>query len=274
MKISKVFIYSVFLINSTVFFAQNYVRIGELFWSQANLNVTEFKNGDPIQEAKNSDEWESFFKQAIPAYCSLNYNSKNDSIHGKIYNWFAVVDRRGLAPEGFKVPSLEDWMKLRFRLNYDTICKCIPPIMKAGQKLKSSSEWRSDTKGENLFNMNILPSGYLKNDGLIEGRFLQVSYWTSTPDNAAGVIGDSYSTYYAIFNHQNTDITFDKNFDANGHFVRCATGEQEYLFSPMWVNQSVDESKPNVTENNSDVENSDSVEEEKPRKKKKKKKKS
>jgi uncharacterized protein (TIGR02145 family) len=213
-------------------YGQNYVKIGKLYWADHNLNTSTFANGDEIIEAKSPEDWQEFFKQGIPAFCSMNYNSKNDSIHGKIYNWFAVVDPRGLAPEGFMVPALEDWLGLRAYLNYDTICRCYPPILRSAEKLKSNKEWLEGSKGENLFNMNILPSGYLLNDGNLQGRFVQTSFWTSTPKNAAGVVGDSYTTYYIIFNGVKKDLLYDNNFDANGHFVRCATGKQFYSFPP------------------------------------------
>jgi uncharacterized protein (TIGR02145 family) len=96
----------------------------------------------------------------------------------------------------------------------------------------SDKQWRGKVKGENIFNMNVLPGGYLLNDGNLEGRYTQTSFWTSTPQNAAEVIGDSYTTYYIIFNADKSDISYDNNFDANGHFVRCATGKQLYYFSP------------------------------------------
>lgn len=225
-------IFSILIFTLFECYGQNFVKIGKLYWADHNLNVSTFSNGDEIKEAKSPEEWQKFFKQAIPAFCSMNFNSKNDSIYGKIYNWFAVVDPRGLAPEGFMIPSLQDWMGLRAHLNYDTNCRCVPPILPSAQKLMSDKQWRGKVKGENIFNMNVLPGGYLLNDGNLEGRYTQTSFWTSTPQNAAEVIGDSYTTYYIIFNADKSDISYDNNFDANGHFVRCATGKQLYYFSP------------------------------------------
>ena len=261
-------------------FAQNYVKIGKTYWADHNLNTSSFSNGDPIAQAKNSEEWENFFDQKIPAYCSVYYNPKNDSVYGKVYNWWAVVDLRGLAPEGFMVPSLQDWMGLKAHLNYDTICKCYPPILRSADKLKSTTQWKGELKGDNLFNMNILPAGYVRNDGRFEGRGLQVSYWTCSPENAANNLGDSYSTYYMLFKHDNSDIKYDNNFDANGHFVRCAKGQQEYYFSLTNSTNSEtpkesmgNDSNENSNENSDENESSDE-DAEQPKKKKKRKKKS
>jgi uncharacterized protein (TIGR02145 family) len=269
-----------FVITLTNSFTQNYVKIGKTYWADHNLNTSSFSNGDPIAQAKNTEEWENFFNQKIPAYCSMYYNPKNDSVYGKVYNWWAVVDLRGLAPEGFMVPSLQDWMGLKAHLNYDTICKCYPPILRSADKLKSTTQWKGELKGDNLFNMNILPAGYVRNDGRFEGRGLQVSYWTCSPENAANNLGDSYSTYYMLFKHDNSDIKYDNNFDANGHFVRCAKGQQEYYFS---VTNSTNSETPKESMDNDTIENSDENSDEnessdedaeQPKKKKKRKKKS
>lgn len=269
-----------FVITLSNYFAQNYVKIGKTYWADHNLNTSSFSNGDPIAQAKNMEEWENFFNQKIPAYCSMYYNPKNDSVYGKVYNWWAVVDLRGLAPEGFMVPSLQDWMGLKAHLNYDTICKCYPPILRSADKLKSTTQWKGELKGDNLFNMNILPAGYVRNDGRFEGRGLQVSYWTCSPENAANNLGDSYSTYYILFKHDNSDIKYDNNFDANGHFVRCAKGQQEYYFSVTNSTNSEtpkesmgNDSNENSNENSDENESSDE-DAEQPNKKKKRKKKS
>ena len=248
--------------------AQNYVKIGKLYWADHNLNTNTFSNGDSLTRAKNTIEWESFFKQGVPAYCSVGYNPANDSIYGKIYNWWAIVDLRGLAPEGFMVPSVNDWMGLKSHLNFDTNCRCVPSYTRSADKLKSTTQWKGDLKGDNLFNMNILPAGYVRNDGMFEGKGMQVSYWTSSPQNAANNVGDSYSTYYIVFKYDKSDFTHDTNFDANGHFVRCAKGQQEYYFKTP----NATDSDP-TNEVQEEVEETSEEEGEEPTEKKKKRKK-
>ena len=140
--------------NSLPVVGQNYVKIGQLYWGIQNLNNSTFRNGQEIARAKNLTEWEQFFKNGEPAYCSLNYNEKNDSVYGKIYNWFAVVDPRGLAPEGFKIPTSNEWSYLRAYLNYDTVCRCAL-YKNSADKLRSTNQWKSKTVGQNLFQMNV-----------------------------------------------------------------------------------------------------------------------
>lgn len=87
------------------------ITFGELTWTKKNLDVTHFKNGDTILQAKNKEEWNEAGKSKTPAWRYLDYNPKNGSI-GKIYNGYAIIDYRGLAPDGYRIPSRADWENL------------------------------------------------------------------------------------------------------------------------------------------------------------------
>jgi uncharacterized protein (TIGR02145 family) len=88
------------------------VAIGNNVWSTENLKTSTFKNGDRIFHAKNTKEWMKAFDEKKPAWCYYNWDKSTESTYGKIYNRFAVMDPRGLAPEGTEVPSLNDWLDL------------------------------------------------------------------------------------------------------------------------------------------------------------------
>lgn len=84
------------------------IKIGKQIWMSKNLQVTNFQNGEPIPKAKNREEWELARKNQKPAWCIYNdYHEYKDI--GLLYNWFAVNDSRGLAPEGWKIPTIKDW---------------------------------------------------------------------------------------------------------------------------------------------------------------------
>lgn len=93
------------------------VKIGNQTWMSQNLTVTKFRNGDPIPEAITKDEWEKAGDNSQPAFCYYNNDPSTAKIHGVLYNWYAVNDTRGLAPEGWRVPShihIEDLFKIEF----------------------------------------------------------------------------------------------------------------------------------------------------------------
>ena len=87
----------------------NEVKIGNQVWMIENLNVSRFRNGDPIPEAKTKDEWIQAGIKKRAVWCYYDNDSKNRTKHGKLYNWYAVNDPRGLAPTGWNVPTNDDW---------------------------------------------------------------------------------------------------------------------------------------------------------------------
>lgn len=88
------------------------ITAGSQEWIGKNLNVDHFANGDPIPEAKTADEWKRADKNKQPAWCYYNSNPANGGAYGKLYNWYAVNDPRGLAPKGWHLPSDKEWTSL------------------------------------------------------------------------------------------------------------------------------------------------------------------
>ena len=103
------------------------VTIGTQEWMTKNLDVSTFRNGDPIPEAKTDGEWKRAVELKQPAWCYYD-NEK----YGKLYNWYAVNDARGLAPLGYHVPSDAEWTILTDYLGGEYA---------AGTKMKSTSGW-------------------------------------------------------------------------------------------------------------------------------------
>ena len=100
-----------FYIISNNSFAQD-ITIGSQIWMTKNLNVTTFRNGDVIPEAKTNQEWNNASANGKPAYCYYNFDPQNGEKFGKLYNWVAVNDPRGLAPIGYHVASKEEFETL------------------------------------------------------------------------------------------------------------------------------------------------------------------
>lgn len=175
------------------------ITIGEQIWSNKNLNVDKFLNGEKILECKTEKEWEIAGQNYIPAYCSYNFNNENDLIHGKLYNWFAVNDSRSLALNGWSIPSEEDWRNLITFLGE-----------KPSLKLKAKSGW---VKGEDGFlhigtdnyGFNALPSGFCNNNGKFENLGTLGIWWSKTAilksnGEEFGRYGMAYYTSFASAN--------------------------------------------------------------------------
>jgi len=157
------------------------VQIGTQIWSSENFNSFRFRNGDSIPEAKTQEEWANAGLEERPAWCYYKFSSVEGAKYGKLYNWFAVNDPRGLAPIGWHIPSKDDWENLRDFLGGNR---------NAAIKLKSTTGWNNlytSFKGTNTTKFSALPGGFcnfISLGGLIQGGFGDLGYgsffWTST----------------------------------------------------------------------------------------------
>ena len=140
------------------------VTIGTQVWMTKNLDVSTFRNGDPIPEAKTDDEWYKAGENNQPAWCYYNNDPANGAKYGKLYNYRAVIDSRGLAPVGYHIPYDAELEKLIGYLggNYG-----------AGIKLSSSSGWEDSLNGTNESGFSGLPGGYR----FFKGKFNYLGSW-------------------------------------------------------------------------------------------------
>jgi uncharacterized protein (TIGR02145 family) len=134
------------------------VRIGNQTWTKNNLNVTTFRNGDPILITKSNDEWKNAGIEGNAACCYLNNDPANGEKYGMLYNWYAVADSRGLAPEGWHVPSDEEFLILADALG---------GAKNASNKMRSTYGWNK-SNGNNESGFSGLPGGY------IWGSFMEI----------------------------------------------------------------------------------------------------
>ena len=153
----KTLIISLSLLITSCLYAQKTVVIGTQTWTAENLNVTKFRNGDKIPQAKSKKEWDAFAQAKEPAWCY--YAFENGS--SKFYNWYAVNDQRILAPKGFHIPTKIEWEHLFEYLGGEEI---------ALQKIKSDVGWFNELNGTNSSGFCAIPSE--------DDRF--ASFWSST----------------------------------------------------------------------------------------------
>ena len=99
--------HSVLNTDSIVLIDSIHVKIGKQIWCLNNLDVDSYRNGGQITNIKNKQDWKSANKGA---WCYFENRSKDGN--GRLYNYRAVSDPRGLAPEGYHIPSEEEWIKL------------------------------------------------------------------------------------------------------------------------------------------------------------------
>ena len=177
-----------------------------------NLNNDCFKNGDSIPEAKTNQEWESAGKQGKPAWCYYNNDTANRKC-GKLYNWFAVNDPRGLAPEGWHIPDEIEWNKLIVFLGGKYL---------AGTKMKSNIGWANtdgiNGNGNNESGFNAYPLGErnVAIPNFTTNDYEESNWWS----NSITGNNDGSAIYLSLWVAGEVE-TIKNASKLNGFYVRC-----------------------------------------------------
>jgi uncharacterized protein (TIGR02145 family) len=183
----------------------NHVEIGSQTWLAEDLKVTHLTDGTPISRITDNSEW---VHSATPAWCWY----ANDSVmysfpRGKLYNWFAVGTGK-LCPEGWHVPSDNEWLTLQNYLGGDTI---------AGGKLKTTGTlfWRSPNIGAtNETGFSAIPGGYRDGSGMFSYVTMFDRWWSN--DEYSSGAGNSYYVY-----HFQKKLYYAPLLKQFGNSVRC-----------------------------------------------------
>ena len=191
-------------------FGQNIknVKIGNQVWMTENLNVDKFRTGEAIPEAKTADEWKKASENEKPAWCYSENNPANGIKYGKLYNWYAVNDPRGLAPKGWHVPTEEEFFKLENFLEID-----------GTSKITNTIGWSKDHNGTNSTGFSGLPGGLCNKDG----QFIwlgETGYWWSSNEKNADFVR-SIGLYGSKYR-----LSKDLSLKGTGFSIRCIMGEE------------------------------------------------
>lgn len=180
------------------------VKIGTQIWLNKNLMVTKYQNRDTIYEVVPDGLWQNLLSGG---WSNIDNVADNNETYGKLYNWFAVSDERKLCPQGWKIPSDDDWTVLTSYLGGLDV---------AGGKLKSTgiTFWGiPNAWANNLSFFTGLPGGFRDQLGLFFGVGYYAVWWTSTSNGA-----EAWSRYvYNEFNYASKE-TLSKN---QGLSIRC-----------------------------------------------------
>ncbi|MBK7713616.1 MAG: fibrobacter succinogenes major paralogous domain-containing protein [Bacteroidales bacterium] len=181
------------------------IRIDTQEWMIINLNIEFFRNGDPIPEAKSDEEWRKAGEESKPAWCYYENKSENGSKYGRLYNWYAVTDPRGIAPAGWHVSSDAEWRNTTDFLGGEDA---------AGTKMKSSSGWTEDGNGTNESGFTGLPGGCRDLNGRFS-RIDSIGYWWSSTEY------DTALAWYRCIDKSPYYVYRTNYYKQNGLSVRC-----------------------------------------------------
>lgn len=142
------------------------VTFGSQVWMADNLRTAHYRNGDPIPELTAGG--------GEGASCTYEYNPENEATFGRMYTWNAAMDSRGLCPQGFHVPTEEEW---------NTLADLLGGIYTAGGFLKAPeyAGWGTpnpDPEKGGAF--MALPGGVRDTDGSFYFLDSNAYFWSAT----------------------------------------------------------------------------------------------
>ena len=214
------------------------VKIGEQIWMAENLKVTQYRNGDPIPNLTDENDWQNTEQGA---YCNCKYDNRGDDVetYGRLYNWYAVDDKRGLAPRGWHIPTDDEIKELEIYLGMshseadDTDYRGT----NEGSKLAGGDDlWiygrldgalvKAPEFGTSGF--DFLPGGYRINfiqysdSGNYSGMGYHGSFWSSTEStNYDELVSYNEGTWYRTLSYGNSGVGRDYGYKKGGFSVRC-----------------------------------------------------
>ena len=192
------------------------VKIGAQIWLAANLRVEHYRNGDPLPEVQLKNEWGNL---KYGGWCNYENDHKNEILYGKLYNWHAVNDQRGLAPDGWHIPSDSDWKELESCLglnDYEADNSGWRGKF-AGDSLKATGTeyWKApNDTATNKTGFNALPAGYRDVNGLFYVLGYSGYWWSSTRYK------DFFAWYRTVY-YSHREIHRTSGYEGDGFSVRC-----------------------------------------------------
>ena len=205
------------------------VQIGEQCWFAENLRSENYENGDSIPQILQLADWVTDFagvgattlfgsgniycEGASPEIDPCN-SSEALQAFGRLYNWHAVNDERGLCPQGWHIPLDEEWTSLENGLGGSSI---------AGGKLKANFGW-TDGSGTNESGFYALPGGQFYSEGFWNGYGNEGLWWSSTVHSVEG--WDAWSRRMYGGNNGIYRVSYETG---NALSVRCIQDYPEVL---------------------------------------------
>ena len=177
------------------------VAIGTQCWFAENLRSGNYANGDAIPGDLSNATWESTTTGAQAVYGD---DATNLATYGRLYNWHAVDDARGLCPSGWHVPTDDEFTELTTGLGGESV---------AGSALKASATDSPSWDGSNSSGFSALPGGYRHGTGSFYYVGYDAFFWSSSPSGS-----DAWSRR---LNFGYDGVSRDNYFQRSGFSVRC-----------------------------------------------------
>ena len=160
------------------------VLIGDQCWFAENLQTALYHDGSAIPAGLSEGEWSSATSGAQSVFgegeslCSASgdiFEACDDAQslveYGRLYNWYAVYDARGLCPSGWHVPTDGEWTVVTDVLGGESV---------AGGQMKTTYGWYNGGNGTNSSGFSGLPGGTRGDNGTFDSAGFSSRWWSSS----------------------------------------------------------------------------------------------
>ena len=207
----------------------NTVVIGDQEWMAENLKTTHYRNGDPIPTGFTNSEWTDLDDTETGAYAVYDNDPSNADTYGNLYNWYAVDDDRDVCPEGWHVPTDEEWMELEMTLgmSYEDAHDTGYRGTDQGSQLAGNADlWNSGNLVNNVefgaSDFLALPGGCRYYDGNFNYLGSIGYFWSSTAD-------ESSTAWYRFLQYSYSEVYRTAYYQRGGFSVRCLGDEENVV---------------------------------------------
>jgi uncharacterized protein (TIGR02145 family) len=182
------------------------IQIGTQTWMAENLKTTKYRNGESIAIMTDNSLWAN---NTTGAWCYYNNDAMNNSSYGKLYNWYAAANNNNICPNGWHIPTNEEWTTLTNTLGGETI---------AGGKMKSTCTdfWETpNIDATNISGFSGLPGGYR----IANGEFYDIRndaiFWSFTEVN-------NLNAFFRTLKFIDGNVSYRDNVSKRyGFSIRC-----------------------------------------------------
>jgi len=199
----------------------NTLQIGTQCWMKENIKTTTYQNGTPIPNVTDDDTWADLTTGAYVWYD--NDISWKDS-YGALYNWFTTVDPNELCPEGWHVPTHDEWTALTDYIggtssphgNELKSCRQMNSPLGGGCNASEHPRWDQHNThyGTDDYGFSGLPGGLRDYLGTFHFIGYSGGWWSSTEDSSSSAWSRYLKDNYG-------DVNVTNNPKRRGRSVRC-----------------------------------------------------
>ncbi len=212
--------------------------LGGILITTSNLNVTHFNNGDKIFEVNSIKTLNEANNNSIPAYCHFKF----DKSKATLYNWYAIIDKRGLLPKGYVIPNLELLKELNnnlkqnpknniFSTSFEGIAD--PTSPRLFYEFDKSYFWASEDCSDSVLNTARYFDTSFSNQCIKKNNFLPVKFVKLSDVNTSNTTNEYKLSKNILLGHNG--LVSAVKFSKSGKYIASGEGGKDVITNSIKI---------------------------------------